>query len=199
MSIRKIRFFAGFTGRQAKWLNSMSAKGYRLTKTGKLTYDFDECDPDKYVYTVEYVGDRSFEECEEYKAFLESCGYRVFYKNINLDYSVYKVTYRPWADKGGRVSSTAKNSTFNKELMIVEKENDGKPFELHTETSDRIDYYRRLLRPWNFAAFIALLALILFWGAPIPAIISGCILFICLAVMLIAYLRIKKLKNKTEE
>ncbi len=81
----------------------------------------------------------------------------------------------------------------------MEKENDGKPFELHTETSDRIDYYRRLLRPWNFAAFIALLALILFWGAPIPAIISGCILFICLAVMLIAYLRIKKLKNKTEE
>ena len=59
MSIVKRRFFAGFMGQQTKWLNSMAEKGYRLVKTGKLEYVFNECEPGKYVYSVEYVGDRS--------------------------------------------------------------------------------------------------------------------------------------------
>ena len=47
-------------------------------------------------------------------------------KNINLNYSVGKVRWRPWAEIGGRIATNT--TTFNRELLIVEKENDGKPF-----------------------------------------------------------------------
>ena len=36
-----------------------------------------------------------------------------------------KVRLRPWAEKGGRIATNA--TTFNRELLIVEKDNDGKP------------------------------------------------------------------------
>ena len=55
MSIVKRRFFAGFMGSQARWLNSMAQKGYRLIRTGKLEYEFEECESGKYIYTVEYA------------------------------------------------------------------------------------------------------------------------------------------------
>lgn len=73
-------------------------------------------------------------------------GYPVFYKNINLNYSVGKVRWRPWAEKGGRIATNA--TTFNRELLIVEKENDGKPFELHTSYEDKEKYYSSLRNPW---------------------------------------------------
>ena len=72
--------------------------------------------------------------------------YKVFYKNINLNYSVGKVRLRPWAEKGGRIATNA--TTFNRELLIVEKDNDGKPFELHTSYEDKENYYRNLRNPW---------------------------------------------------
>ena len=68
-------------------------------------------------------------------------GYSVFYKNINLNYSVGKVRWRPWAEIGGRIATNT--TTFNRELLIVEKENDGKPFELHTSYEDRANYYSK--------------------------------------------------------
>lgn len=71
---------------------------------------------------------------------------RVVYKNINLNYSVGKVRLRPWAEKGGRIATNA--TTFNRELLIVEKDNDGKPFELHTSYEDKENYYRNLRNPW---------------------------------------------------
>ena len=73
-------------------------------------------------------------------------GYKLFFKNINLNYSVGKVHWRPWAEKGGRIATNA--TTFNRELLIVEKENDGKPFELHTSYDDKENYYRNLRNPW---------------------------------------------------
>ena len=199
MSIVQRRFVAGFMGSQTKWLNSMADKGYRLVKTGKLEYVFDECEPGKYVYTVEYVGDKSMEEEENYKAFLEDMGYQVFYKNMNLDYSIMKLTYRPWANKGGKISTT--KSTYNRELLIVEKENDGKPFELHTKKEDQIEYYNRIVKPWYFATFLALLLAIIFWPNVLPTAICGglAVLFaLPIIVMAIKASKIKK-ERKLEE
>ncbi|MBQ3010734.1 MAG: DUF2812 domain-containing protein, partial [Oscillospiraceae bacterium] len=90
---------------------------------------------------------------------LEDVGYKVFYKNINLNYSIGKVRYRPWAEKGGRIATNA--TTFNKELLIVEKRNDGKPFELHTSYEDRIAYTKTLRNPWLLmAALFLILAIV---------------------------------------
>lgn len=150
MSIIKKKYFAMFMEPQRKWLNEMAAKGYRLVRVGKLEYEFEECEPRKYVYEIEYVGDKSYEHEKEYKEFLESFGYKVFYKNINLDYSVGKVTWRPFAEKGGQLSTN--RTTYNKELLIIEKENDGRPFELHSTPTDKISYYKRLRNPWIILA-----------------------------------------------
>ena len=50
------------------------------------------------------------------------------------------------AEIGGRIATNT--TTFNRELLIVEKENDGKTFELHTSYEDRANYYSNLRNPW---------------------------------------------------
>lgn len=89
------RFFGGALRSQARWLNKMSADGYRLVSTDISTYHFSTCTPDEYIYTVEYIGNKSQQNAEEYKHFLEDLGYRTFYKNINLSYSLGKIYARP--------------------------------------------------------------------------------------------------------
>lgn len=146
MSKKFYRFFGGLLTAQENWLNKMSEKGYRLIRTGKLLYEFEACKPGQVKYCVEFIGQKSKENAKDYHNFLEEMGYSVFYKNINLNYSVGKVRWRPWAEKGGRIATNA--TTFNRELLIVEKENDGKPFELHTSYEDKENYYSNLRNPW---------------------------------------------------
>ena len=179
MSKRCFRFFGGLMASQANWLNKMAADGYRLVRTGKLMYEFEECAPGKYQYCVEFIGHMSRTHAEDYVRFLEDCGYRVFYKNINLNWSVGKVVARPWAEPGGRIATNA--TTFNRELLIVEKEADGKPFDLHTTYEDRLKYYKIMQRPWVYMfAIFAVLALAMrtwVWGAFAAATLAGLLVF----------------------
>ena len=152
-------FFGGLLDTQAKWLNQMSQKGYRLVRTGTLLYEFEKCKPDEVTYCVEFIGEKSKDNATDYANFLEDMGYKVFFKNINLNYSVGKLRLRPWAEMGGRIATNA--TTFNRELLIVEKANDGKPFELHTSYADKEKYYRNLRNPWLFLLLLfALFAII---------------------------------------
>lgn len=146
MSRTYYRFFAGLLKTQERWLNRMSEKGYRLIRTGKMAYEFEPCKPNEVRYCVEFVGEKSKESAGDYACFLEEMGYRVFFKNINLNCSVGKVRLRPWAQRGGRIATHT--TTFDRELLIVEKENDGKPFALHTSHEDLQRYYRNLRNPW---------------------------------------------------
>lgn len=146
MSKKYYRFFGGLLTAQANWLNKMSEKGYRLIRTGKMLYGFEECKPNQVKYCVEFIGQKSKDNAKDYHDFLEDMGYKVFYKSINLNYSIGKVRWRPWAEKGGRIATNA--TTFNRELLIVEKANDGKPFELHTSYEDKESYYSNLRNPW---------------------------------------------------
>lgn len=115
-----LSFFGGLLTVQKNWLNKMAEKGYRLIRTGKLLYEFEKCKPGQVQYCVEFIGQKSKANAEDYHDFLEEMGYSVFYKNINLNYSVGKVRWRPWAEIGGRVATNT--TTFNRELLIVEKE-----------------------------------------------------------------------------
>lgn len=146
MNKKCYRFFGGLLRSQVRWLNKMAAEGYRLVRTDLLLYEFEPCEPGKYEYAVEYIGGMAYRKAEEYREFLEDLGYCVFYKNINLDYSAGKVYLRPWAEKGGFVGTA--NTTLNKELLIIGKERDGRPFELHTTYEDRIRYTKSLRNPW---------------------------------------------------
>ena len=159
MSKKCYRFFGGLLNAQAKWLNKMSEKGYQLVRTGTLLYEFEKCKPDEVTYCVEFIGEKSKENATDYADFLEDMGYKVFFKNINLNYSVGKVRWRPWAERGGRIATNT--TTFNREILIVEKTNDGKPFELHTSYDDKEKYYRNLRNPWLFLLLLfALFAII---------------------------------------
>lgn len=144
--MNKYRFFGSFLETQEKWLNKMSAQGYRLVRTGKLLYEFESCAPNEVQYRVEFISEKSCANAEDYRDFLEDLGYKVFYKNINLSYSIGKVRIRPWAEKGGRIATNS--TTYNRELLIIEKENDGKPFEIHTSKDDLVWYYSKLRNPW---------------------------------------------------
>lgn len=117
MSKKCYRFFGGLLNTQEKWLNKKAQNGYRLIRTVKLLYEFKKCKPNQVKYCVEYIGEKSQNSAKDYHDFLEDMGYKVFYKNINLNYSVGKVRWRPWAEKGGRIATNA--TTFNRELLIV--------------------------------------------------------------------------------
>lgn len=189
MNEKCYRFFGGLLATQEKWLNKMSEKGYRLIRTGKLLYEFEECKPNQVKYCVEFIGEKSKRNSADYKAFLEDMGYTVFYKNINLNYSVGRVRWRPWAEKGGRIATNA--TTFNRELLIVEKENDGKPFELHTSYEDKASYYSNLRNPW-------LLLLLLFGllGVINRSFVAVIIALVSLIPVIVYQVQIMKLKRE---
>lgn len=163
------RYFWSLLGAQARWLDKMSDRGLRLVRTEKLLYEFEPCRPGEYRYCVEFVGHLSREKAEDYACFLEECGYRVWFKNMNLNWNVGKVEARPWAEPGGRLASNA--TTYNRELLIVEKQNDGKPFQLHTTCEDKARYYRAQRRPalFLFAVMAPLAVVLRSWPAGIFA------------------------------
>ena len=74
MSKKCYRFFGGLLNAQAKWLNKMSEKGYRLVRTGRVLYEFEECSPDEVTYCVEFIGEKSKRECNGLRCFFGGYG-----------------------------------------------------------------------------------------------------------------------------
>ena len=178
MGRRRYRFFGPFLDTQERWLNSQAQGGWRLVDTGKLRYDFEPCRAGEYQYRMEFVAHRPHETAEDYRAFLEDLGYRVFYKNINLNFSVGKVRYRPWAEPGARLATKA--TTFDRELLIVEKGEDGTPFELYTTDTDKAKYYTANRNAWLTTASLFLAAALALglrtgalWGSAVFALLGA--------------------------
>lgn len=185
---KRYRYFWTLLAAQSNWLNRMADRGLRLSRTEKLLYEFQPCAPGQYRYCVEFVAHLSREKAEDYARFLEDCGYRTWFKNANLDWNVGKVVGRPWAEPGGRLASNA--TTYNRELLIVEKENDGRPFELHTAHEDKAQYYKDCSRPalFLFAVMAPMGILMRSWAAGIFASLA----LAMLAWYQIALARLKK-------
>lgn len=192
--MKKIRIYLGLINLQTKWLNKMSDKGYRLNGTGKLWYSFETCEPSEYRYTIDYVGDKSKAEAKEYADFLEDLGYRTYFKNINLNLDLGDLIWEKLADKGDFFADRA--TALDRALLIVEKKNDGKPFELHTSYEDKALYYKKLMMPYIllFLLFAALGAYTRAWGWFAAA---GVFLVACI-VYLIDYLKMKKISSLIE-
>lgn len=173
---KRYRYFWTLLAAQSHWLNRMADRGLRLSRTEKLLYEFQPCAPGQYRYCVEFVAHLSREKAEDYARFLEDCGYRTWFKNANLNWNVGKVVGRPWAEPGGRLASNA--TTYNRELLIVEKENDGKPFRLHTALEDQIRYRKAQRRPALFllAVMAPLAALTRSWPAALFAALALAVL-----------------------
>lgn len=134
-----------------------------------LSYEFEKCDSNNYHYCVDFIADKGRREVEDYKLFLEDLGFHVFYKNMNLDYSVGKMRIRPWAKKGGEIAM--KNTTYNKEVLIVEITPAHKAYKLHTSSNDMIVYYKNIRKPWDciflLQCLFAIVDLSIVWVLPI--------------------------------
>ena len=154
------RYFVDFADKQEKWLNEMAARGFRLVRCGRLMYKFEQCTPGEYQYCIEFVGEKSDTKRTDYKRFLEGLGYRVICKNINLNRSIGKVRFRPWANGAGKAA--ASSGAYNKELLIVEKKKDGIPFELHTDAQDLVMYFRAIRNSCFYVAVVGLVFAALF-------------------------------------
>lgn len=191
MSKKCYRFYGGLITSQTKWLNKMAEKGYRLIRTGKLLYEFEECNPRQYQYCVEFIGQKSKESASDYVNFLEDCGYHVFFKNINLNGNVGKAVVRPWAERGGRIATNS--TTLNRELLIVEKVNDGKPFELHSTYADKQDYYKNIRKPWIFIFIVSAVL-----GVAMRQLVWGAFAIISLIALIVFQLKLGKLKKEAD-
>ena len=191
MNKKCYRFFGGLITEQEKWLNKMAENGYKLIRTEKMLYEFQECTPKLVEYRVDFIGQQSQIKAQDYHNFLEDMGYKVFFKNINLNYSIGKVRYRPWAEKGGRIATNG--TTFNRELLIVEKENDGTPFELHTSFEDKINYYKSIRNPW-----VTIFALIIILAIYSKFILLGAFAIITLIPIIIYQYHIEKFKKEAQ-
>lgn len=160
MSKRVIRYHLDFLDGQENWLNRMAAAGWRLERCHILSYEFEPCPPGAYEYAVELAADKTASQVESYRALLGDMGYRTWTKNLNVNYSVGHVRWRPWAGRGraslATTSGLGDTSRFNQELLIVERPAQGEPFRLHTGLEDRLGAYRLTRRTYAWGAGLML-------------------------------------------
>lgn len=83
-------------------------------------------------------------------------------------------------------------TTYNKELLIVEKEKDGRPFELHTSFEDKIQYYQTLRK-----TYVGLFVLFILIGVLTKVFIFALFGLIPLIPMLIYHYQIRMLKKES--
>ncbi len=88
---REYRYFFGFLDRQQDYLNRMAHNGFRLVRTGIMSYTFEPCPPEAYQYCLEFVAHEAAARSRDYQEFLEEAGYRVLHKNLNLNWSIGKI------------------------------------------------------------------------------------------------------------
>ena len=91
------------------------------------------------------------------------------------------------------ISSATNTTTFNRELLIVEKENDGKPFELHTSYEDRANYYSNLRNPW-----LLLMLMLVAFATVNRSVILGIVAVIFLIPVIIYQLQIMKNRHEAK-
>ena len=158
--IRKFKFFFNPVVGLTKWLNEMSNKGYRLIKAGNTFYYFEECEKEKYVYAVDFVANKSYSELRDYEDFLKESNIRY----IKRAASIGKVTkgnirWRLYADRGSRIATS--KGMIKKEFLILEKENDGKPFEIYANIEDKINALKTMRKPTIMMMFFIGLMLLI--------------------------------------
>lgn len=139
------RYFGGMLERQQEWLNQIAQQGYRLVSVNQISYTFEETNV-PYEYAITFIAHESYSKGKDYKTFLEEMGYRTFYKNMNLGVSIGKASWRPYGKGKGQIATSP--GSYYKELLIVEKKKDTKPFELYTSNSDQANYYKPLRNMW---------------------------------------------------
>lgn len=203
--IRKYKIFFSVLEEQESWLNRMAEQGYRLVKTSFLTYTFEACKPSEYIYRVEVIYDKTRKQQKDYQIFLKNLGIRTITKNYGTgQLALGKAKLSAF----GKIRTSS--GAVNKELLILEKKNNGEPFEVYTVKEDKIRYYGKIL--YSFLIFAGFLLLMAIFGRArlgfienaltvkrIETIARGFAVIICIPVLFTAikvFLRIRELKQE---
>ena len=81
----------------------------------------------------------------------------------------------------------------------MEKENDGKPFQLHTTVSDKIGYLKKWRNIWfTYFAMFALMAILFAFKTPLASIILGSIGILTLIPVIAYQAQVSKLQKNLE-
>lgn len=202
--IKKIRFFLNPIEGQEKWLNEKVTEGLKLSKVGRIIYEFKKCEPNQFQYAVDYIGNKSNTQRKEYESFLDEVGVTYYERPLNIgQFSIGRVKYRPYANKGGKLATSSE--MINREILILEKEHDGKPFEIYSNIGDKIQGLkdRRKLHLYLLIFILIMGVFINFIGKPL---INSSYFWILIGIMSILpvvrivqlSLSIKSLSNRME-
>jgi hypothetical protein len=183
----------------------MAEQGYRLVKTSFLTYTFEACKPSEYIYRVEVIYDKTRKQQKDYQIFLKNLGIRTITKNYGTGQLAFG---KAKLSAFGKIRTSP--GAVNKELLILEKKNNGEPFEVYTVKEDKIRYYGKLL--YSFLIFAGFLLLMAIFGRArlgfienalivklIESIARGFAVIICIPVLFTVikvFLRIRELKQE---
>lgn len=183
MDKKVLRFYSMFLDKQEAFLNKMADEGWKLIKTTKLSYEFTPCEPKEYEYSVIFIGEKSYKKNLDLQSFFKDMGYEVFTKNANLNYSIGKIRWRPYGEKSGQLTTSP--GSFNKEILIIEKKRDDKPFKIFSTNEDMAEYYGVIRNVYInlliLAAFLIALSLWQNFSQMILLILGG---LICVILMI---------------
>lgn len=148
-------FFNALSGQEA-WLNAQCSSGWRLVGAKGWKYEFEPCTPGQYCYRVEFVADYSLQQLKEYTNLLDELDIRHFSKAANVG----KVSFG-----SARLRALGRNSAIiatspgivNHELLILEKEQDGKPFEVHSDLESKLNYLRKIRNTYCISTALLLI------------------------------------------
>ncbi|ASA25485.1 DUF2812 domain-containing protein [Paenibacillus donghaensis] len=203
------RIFFSDLDKQENWLNEKAKQGLRLTKTTKLFYYFEQCEPSEFTYKVELITDRSLQEQVEYRRSLGEDGIRTFTKN----YAFGRIAYgKATLNLAGKIRVRTAPGTINSEILILEKKTDGKSFELFTDKNDKISYYKKVRNTFTLSIIGILIVVIVskprglnfLNNEQVPIVISyvvkGLGIAICIPLLITvskAMYRLRQLKKET--
>lgn len=158
--IKKFRYFINPVEEEAKWLNEMSNRGYRLSRVGNTFHYFEEAEPGKYQYAVDYVANKSLGDLKDYQLFLDESKIRWIEKPASVGkVSFGNVRLRPYADLGGRIATSG--GMIKREFLVLEKENGGEPFEIYTTVEDQIQAVKIRQKPYiSLTIFLGIMLLL---------------------------------------
>ena len=164
--IRKFKFFLRPITELTKWLNEMSDKGYKLAKVGNTFYYFEECEEGKYRYAIDFVANKFYSNFKGYEEFLKESNIRYIEKAGSIGkVTIGNIRYRPFADEGAKIATSS--GMIKREFLILEKENDGRSFEIYTNVEDKISALKIMRKP-SIVAIIFLGLMILLSSGVIP-------------------------------
>lgn len=156
---RYIRFFFNPIEDRERFLNDMASKGLQLEESGTLVHKFSESNTSNIHYSVQYIGNVSNRERQDYMDFVRNLNLRVFFAPFNVGkFAIGNVKYRPF-NKGFSSVVTAPGM-INREIMIIESKGDDQ-IPVFTDGESRYEALLQRRMPYIYLAIASIILIIL--------------------------------------